>query len=288
MKRLLLTGLVLGISGGSPEASSDDPDQGWVSTLQYAPDTGFTYTLGSMRDGRSIPVFLGLKAGNRKVVADEENYKVSIPNPENGNEERGTYEYRFRDLYAGTTHLSQVSTWEFSIQRKITALRDVQLKWWDNYLSAHLVAGKPSLNDRSAEPVIISKDPLPVGEMFDVLGAGKQYRRMSMDSAIGKIDLQFSVPMGLVDHRTAPWRGQDDAFLLYNDFPGREVEAPSRTEQRRFSRSIRAGSRAPATEGATTGIRGRLRPSGHGPGRADSRQERAGRVERCDDASAAL
>ncbi|MBL4699759.1 MAG: hypothetical protein JKX85_00740 [Phycisphaeraceae bacterium] len=195
-----------------------DLDQGWVSSLQYAPDTGFIYSLGNMRDGKSIQVFHGVKSSSRKVITQGKKHKIKASWFTKSTQQQKKYNYQFKDIYTGTTLLSQKNTWEFTVKRKITAIENMKLEWWDNYLNSHLIAGRSFTGNRSSEPIIISKDDLPVGKMFEAAGKGKTFKKMSFDSAIGRIDLTFNVRMGLVDHRKAPWRGHDDSHLLYRSF----------------------------------------------------------------------
>ena len=210
--------LGLPIAWADQQTTATDLDQGWVSTLQYTSSTGFTYSLGNMRDGKIIRVFLGVKPGSRKVIAQGEKYKIKASGFKKTTQQQEKYGYQFGDIFAGTTQISQKNTWEFTVKRKITALNDLKLEWWDNYLNSHLITGRSFRGNRSTAPIIISKDPLPVGKMFEAAGKGKTFKQMSFYSAIGRIDLTFNVRMGLVDHRKAQWRGRDDAHLLYRSF----------------------------------------------------------------------
>lgn len=211
----------------STSAADDDADRGWVSTIQYAPDTGFVYTLGNMRDGRSIRVFLGVNPGAREAIVNGKKHAITITNAhfKKKDKQRGIYEYQFKDIYAGTANLSQKSTWEFSVKRKITALRDVQFKWWENYLNSHLIGGKRFRGEPNLRAGVISKKPLLSSDMGRTLGKGNSFQELSIDSAIGRIDLKFKVRVSLFDHRRVTWRGRDNAHLLYKAFALKKGES---------------------------------------------------------------
>jgi Glycosyl hydrolase family 20, domain 2 len=216
---LLLTLGLLSSSASLFAAEKISPDdQGWVSTVKYTPKNGLVYELGSMRDGRIIPVFLGIPPNTAQVVVAGKKHKIKISNFKKTNGKNETYTYQYKDIYQGTTTVSQKNTWEFSVKQQITALCDLKLLWYENYLNSHLIAGRTVYGQRNKQLATITKEPLPVKQMFKVLKGSKRVKALSFDAVIGKIDLKFSSPMQLIDHRAAPWRRADNAHLLYNIF----------------------------------------------------------------------
>ncbi len=201
----------------SLQAAGND-NQGWVSTVKYNPTNGLVYELGSMRDGRIIPVFLGIPPTTARVVVNGKKYKIIIADFKKTTGKNETYTYQYKDIYRGSVIVSRQGTWEFSIKRKITALRDMKLLWYENYLNAHLIAGRAVYGQSNRKLATIPKEPLPVQQMFKILDGGKRVKVLSFDAVIGKIELKFSSPLQLVDHRAAPWRREDNAHLLYNGF----------------------------------------------------------------------
>ncbi|MCF6176360.1 MAG: beta-N-acetylhexosaminidase [Victivallaceae bacterium] len=198
--------------------SADASEQGWVSTIKYTPKDGMVYELGSMRDGRIIPVFLGIHPGTGRVLADGKKYKITINNFKKTGGKSETYTYQYKDIYKGTDSISRKNMWEFSIKKKITALRDLKLQWYENYLNTHLIAGRDVFDQRNNKIATISKEPLPTSKMFKVIKDSRRFKELSFDAVIGKIDIKFSSKMMLVDHRAAPWRRADNAHLFYNEF----------------------------------------------------------------------
>lgn len=214
---ILLTFTVLYATGYDLNAQENNVDMGWISSLQYTPNTGIIYSLENTKDNKNIPILLGVKSKDRKVIVKGQNgnIKINITSLEKKN---NIYKYRYKNLYSGITEIHKKNTWQFTVTRKFTAHQDLQFKWWENYLNSHLVAGNLFLDTSNNSPITISKNVLEAGSIFNTLGKNKSFIEMIFDSAIGKIDLKFSVHAKLVDHRKTPWRTHDNAYLIYKKF----------------------------------------------------------------------
>ena len=226
MKLLLSVCLALAsVQLQSTLAADPDQDRGWVSVIQYAPDSSFTYTLGNMRDGKNIRVFLGIDPGIRSLNADGEKRKIGIPRSRKSSGKEEAYEYQFKNYYTGKTRIFRKSTWEFSVERKITALRDITFSWQENFLNSHLIAGRSFLGNQSTKPIALPSDAVPPSEIFGAWGKVNRFKTVSIDSAIGRIDMKFGLPTMLVDYRRVSWRARSDAYLLYKIFSLKKGES---------------------------------------------------------------
>ncbi len=212
---IVLAFSMLCATGDDLDAQEKNLDMGWVSSLRYTPNTGIIYSLENAKDNKNIPVLLGVKSKDRKITIKGQNRNINITSIEKKND---IYKYKYKDLYSGITEIHRENTWQFTVTRKILAHQELQFKWWENYLNSHLIIGRPFLDTRNSIPVTISKNVLAAGSTSNTLGKNRSFTEMTFDSAIGKINLQFSIPAKLIDHRNTPWRTHDNAHLIFKKF----------------------------------------------------------------------
>ncbi len=212
-----VTAIFLTLAPAVTAAVGDTTDHGWIATLKYTPSNGLHYELNSMRTGKTIRVFFGTKPQTSQVIAGGRKYRIHLKKytmKKQGNTE--VFTSQFKDIFKVKTTFTRKNIWQFTVRRKLTALQDLKLHWYENYLNSNLLINR-KVTAGNGKAAVISEKPLPVKQMFKVLSGSPRVKELAFDSTIGKINLKFAAPIVLIDHRGAPWRRQDNAHLLYQD-----------------------------------------------------------------------